>query len=244
MELEGDTLALDNIRQSGVKVTEAIPVSLMDGDPFGANYWRDETYLFKSLLESRKKYKVQVFKKGTDDFSAIDLNDSRLLVMANMPTPNKKFMKEVMTFVRSGGALLVTGGPNMEGEKSTMNYEDLLPVELKPRALSPDQPWKIGLTPQRYVEMNELRKFNLFSADLIERMHEVTAKEGARIMLRANDRYPLLVHQAYGKGQVAFWASSLDRDWCQVELVDYLAIFGVLTEHMIARSSIRPGHSR
>jgi len=240
MECGGDTLAVDNTRQLGVQVSDALPVVLMDGDPFGAIYWRDETFKINMLLSSRgKKYKIQVYKKGRDDFSSIDLSDVKLLVMANLPPSTIAFVKKVKDFVEGGGALLVSGGPYVQFPEGKKGLAELLPCVVSEKIQTPEEPWKISLTPAQHPEMEGLRKFNLFEVDLVERMHEVTAKKNARILLRAGGRYPLLTVHQYGKGKVAFWASSLDSEWCDIHRWDYLSIFGLLSEHMITFTSAR-----
>jgi len=240
-EVEGDRLALDDIRASVVFVPPPVRVLLVDGDPRD-EIERDEVGYLRAVLEPPDDGGLISAPAGLyspfacDTLSAAnfgsdaDLAAHDVVVLANMGSLSAQAVERLEAWVASQGALLLTLGDRSADPSALAGLNARL--------------WRAdgsGLLPAKLVSHVAVgsRKSAYFRTSWFEETHPVLAffgderwraflteipvfefvstqpLEGTRVLARLDDEEhsPLLLERDYARGKVFLWTTSIDRDW-------------------------------
>ena len=110
------------------------------------------------------------------------------------------WVRQIKSYVKEGGSLLVLGGPFTLGlgRFAEQGIAEVLPVELE----AFDLKWeKDGVAFDRAAEHPAVRGLDLHKRPMVYWIHRVRPKKNAQVVLKAGS-YPLLVAGVYGKGKV------------------------------------------
>jgi hypothetical protein len=133
-----DLLAADNRRSAAIELLESVPVLLVDGDP-GTQPLQGETdYLSVALtpwtfgrVPLTDLLETQVVPPA--QFTDALLKTARVVVLANVPRLSDQQLEWLNTWVRGGGALLVTAGNRLDLDWHRQKFwnagSGLLPAE-------------------------------------------------------------------------------------------------------------------
>ena len=131
-----------------------------------------------------------------------ELLATKLIILSDVSggelTPD--WVRQIKSYVKGGGSLLVLGGPFTLGlgRFAEKGLAEILPVELE----AFDLKWeKGGVAFDRAAEHPAVKGLDLHKRPTVYWIHRVRPKKTAQVVLRAGP-YPLLVAGVYGKGRV------------------------------------------
>ncbi|MBK8576396.1 MAG: VWA domain-containing protein [Elusimicrobia bacterium] len=164
----------------------------------------DETYFIRPVLDSLSSAGMTVVGASPAHLASFSFSDQSVVVLLNPPPLSSAAGERLTAFVESGGGLWVTAGDR--GGASSL--KDLLPlVSLSPGDGAEGLEWCGGdiLSGLEGLLWNRVQADRFISGDL---------RPGAQVVVRAvRTKRPLLSVHSRGRGRVAFWGSTLDRDW-------------------------------
>ena len=133
--LEPDSLPGDDRADAAVRVADALPVLLVDGDP-RTDPTRSETFFAKTAMTavSNETPWIKATVVPWDQFDSSDLNDAEVVLVANVPRFTKSQVGALKDFVAHGGGVCLTLGDKVEQGlyNSTLfaSEDGLFPVQL------------------------------------------------------------------------------------------------------------------
>jgi hypothetical protein len=136
----------------------------------------------------------------------------RYAVVALLSTRSldRRAREALSAFVRGGGGLIVTAGPEVDVTLLT----DLLSIQpIRPAALQDDRPRVLAVTDLRHPIF---RPFGPLSANLAQVRFDRAWRipvEGWNVAAAFTDGAPALLERADGSGRVLLFTSDLDRRW-------------------------------
>jgi hypothetical protein len=227
-----DALAIDNEVRFPVSLVPPVRVLIVDGAPQPIPF-RDEVYYLEGALsahkQSRGRIKVDVVSPAA--VTAAALVDTRVVVLANVPTLSAEAARDVVAFVKAGGGLWITCGDQMDETWFNQNLAEVLPGELrgsKGQALLDDarvaevlglaqldaqHPIYRGLTGDEGT-LAGLSRVQTHTLMLVEPDPRVER----RVIMRFSNEVPALLERTVEAGRVILWASSIDRDWSDLAI--------------------------
>jgi Aerotolerance regulator N-terminal len=237
--LEGDRLAVDDVRAEAVRVPPPIRVLLVNGAP-AAGIDEDETGYLKAVLQPPtddgrssaqgnapfEATEIEPERLGSPDLSLADYD---VIWLANVESLSKSAADRLERRVAEGGALIVSLGDKVvpESYNSRLFRADgsgLLPAEI-----------------QRFVEVRSRREdyyrvksFDaespvlsffaderwkpLFTEVPIYAFFAVRPLSNAHVLATLDDEgaHALLVERAYDRGKVLLWTTTIDPLWTRL----------------------------
>ncbi len=241
-----DLLAADNRRSAAIELLDSVPVLLVDGDP-GTQPLQGETdYLSVALtpwtfgrVPLTDLLETQVVPPA--QFTDALLKNARVVVLANVPRLSDQQLEWLNTWVRGGGALLVTAGNRLDLDWHRQKFWNagtgLLPAdwgevrgaggESSPANSSGAGPGTLRtsrIVSQRSEHpalafFNDPANGDLSTAE-IRCWHGLksapTAQPATAATLDSGD--PLLLEHRCGDGVVLQLATAIDADWSDLPL--------------------------
>jgi hypothetical protein len=235
--LAADALGEDDRRPFVLHVPEELKVLVVNGAP-AAQRFRDEAFFLEPALTSPGSpvsATVRDAEAGLrEDFAAYDV-----LYLINVPAPEGEVVERLTRFVEAGGGLFLSMGDRVEVAPYNERFGRLLPRALRDvRTASerdaPDADAKAGrlsrvdvahplFSPFAGQAGEGLQSARFFRYVLLE--GNGTAAEGGaargggggggagQVLAAYQDGAPALAVAARGKGRVALFTSTVDRDW-------------------------------
>jgi hypothetical protein len=246
VRLSGDRLSADDVYYFPLKVREKVKVLVVDGDPRTSLRNSESYYLVNALNPGGAEgspFLIRVTTEG--ELGGLDLKSFEALFMLNVARPQTS---KLSSFLESGKPVFIFLGDRIIPEE--YNSIPLLPWRIK------DVKGSDGARPQKVSQVNErhsiLRLFSGSAGSLpggsslkgasFQRYFKI---EGTtKNLLALDNKDPLLVEAALGKGRLFLFASTADTDWNDLPLkTAYLPLFqGLLKEAVgLSKDSIPPG---
>jgi len=231
--IKDDDLAEDNEFSRLLQVREKTRVLIVDGrpdarDPSSAASFFIYTALLPIPDELKGSYHIQARVVRPEDTAASLLGDADVCILVNVPIRQVRddFAKGLDSFVRSGKGLLVTAGDNVVARDYNEVLGELLPMPLaesEPYRAPRDNPLKPDLTSAdiqsflaRFGEGGNNPLRNLYEADTymvypVDEKKLEAGKHGAgRVLIRFNDRKPMLLSKSVGNGEAMLLTTAVD----------------------------------
>jgi len=241
-----DLLAADNRRSAAIDLLDSVPVLLVDGDP-GTQPLQGETdYLSVALtpwtfgrVPLTDLLETQVVPPA--QFTDALLKTARVVVLANVPRLTDQQLEWLNTWVRGGGALLVTAGNRLDLDWHRQKFWNagtgLLPAEwgevrgaggeatsVNSNATGPGSPRAAKIVSQRSEHpalafFNDPANGDLSTAE-IRRWHGLKSAPASQPATAAtlDSGDPLLLEHRCGEGVVLQLATAIDADWSDLPL--------------------------
>ena len=133
--LNDDALRLDNTRALAVEVVPVVRILIVDGEASNDPY-RDEIYLLKTALRpsGRAASGNELSVVDEQELDDLELDGYHVLIMANVGQLSEAAQRNVETFVRGGGGLIIFAGDQLDIEHYNAKlYQDgkgLIPMAL------------------------------------------------------------------------------------------------------------------
>ncbi|MCG8557826.1 MAG: BatA and WFA domain-containing protein [Proteobacteria bacterium] len=201
-----DALAQDNQRAILLRDSQALQVTIINGDP-RPNSPDDELRFLARALASADPGLLSYRILDAPALAAHSLAATDVVVLANAPAPLLETARQLERFVRRGGGLLVTAGPNFEPARYQERLPDLLAARPVQIAGGAQRGLRLGShAPPRFRDLSGLARIETHRRLVLEDQDGETA-------LSFPDRSPALVFSNVGRGRVALLATSIDDDW-------------------------------
>lgn len=237
--LEGDRLAVDDVRAEALHVPPPVRVLLVNGAP-AATIEDDETGYLKAVLQPPSD-DGRVTERGSAPFEATEIEPERLssadvslgdydvIWLANVESVSKSAADRLERRVAEGAALIVSLGDKVvpESYNSRLYRADasgLLPAEIQ----------RLVEVKSRRDDYYRVKNFDaespvlaffaderwkpLFTEVPIYAFFAVRALPNAHVLAALDDEggHPLLLERAYDRGKVLLWTSTIDPAWTRV----------------------------
>ncbi|NOJ95648.1 VWA domain-containing protein [Corallococcus coralloides] len=224
--LAPDALAEDDRRSFVLPVPRGLKALVVNGSPHATRY-RDEAFFVDAALTSPGS-PVDVAVRDAEvglreDFSAYDL-----VLLLNTPAPSEEEARKLAAFVENGGGLFVSVGDHVNPEAYNSRLGTLLPRPLRLVRTSaeredPDAETKTAKLAQVKVDHPLFAPFTgraeegLIGARFYKYMlleaDSPSAPGTSQVLATYEDGAPAVAVARRGKGRVALFTSTVDRDW-------------------------------
>lgn len=231
VEVQEDSLPLDDSFYFNIEGLKKIDVLLVDGDPGISSFSSETFYLRLSLLPNSSQLSIaqspiNVRVVTPEELSTEKLDEFLVIFMANVREISSLLKEKLTGFVRAGGAVVFSLGDNVAFEEYNLNFGELLPaklIEIKGKTKGEKEFKKIGFQDfthpilQVFAEGKEgdLTKANFSGYFACE------VKSSGKVVLGLEDGSALLIEErmAYPEGgKVLLFTSTFDRDWSNLPM--------------------------
>lgn len=253
---DADTLKADNVLRVSVPVWDQLPVLLVNGDP-GREILQGETDFLEIALQPFSEAGqgdladvIAAEAVTLDRFRPSDLNEKRVVVLANVAALSEPQLTAVEDYTRQGGGLIIFPGDKTNAawynEKLGEGGRGLLPCMLGDLAGSlTDVENAVSVVASHYDHpalafFNDPRKGSL-DGPSIRVWYRLEAPDvvGANlsVMARLDTGDPFLVEKGYGRGRVILCSTSADIAWTDYPLKPiYLPLMQQMVTWLAARA--------
>jgi hypothetical protein len=227
--LTPDGLAEDDRRAFVLAVPRPLKALVVNGAP-NATRFRDEAFFVEAAL-SAPGSPVQAAVRDASAAWREDLSQYDLLFLLNVPAPDETVASVLDTFVRNGGGLFVSMGDHVDPDAYNARLGALLPRRLRLVRTSVER--EDPAAEERAAKLTQISTEHPLFAPFTGRAEEgltgahfyrymlleaegaaKDAPEGANQVLAAyQDGAPAVAVARRGKGRVALFTSTVDRDW-------------------------------
>ena len=225
--LTPDGLAEDDRRAFVLNVPRVLRALVVNGAPHATRY-RDEAFFLEAALTAPGS-PVQVAMRDTaaglrEDFSTYDL-----MYLLNVPAPEAADAAKLTAFVENGGGLFVSMGDQVNPDAYNARLGALLPrpLRLVRTSVERDDPDAADKAAQLTQVKQEHPLFTPFTGQAEEGLvgarfyrymlleaDSAAASDGAsQVLATYEDGAPAVAVARRGKGRVALFTSTVDRDW-------------------------------
>ncbi len=226
--IEGDALPGDDRRDFWLQPAPRVRVLAVDGDPHPTPQ-QDELFYFERAVAPRTAAdaRVQLTIADADTFDRYAPDAFDVVLLANVPTVSPAQARALEAFVRGGGGLWITMGDKVQRGALNTALAALLPRSLRTVRQAGDaaataeggdrRSARLGLFERAHPI---LRPFGDPAAGSLARARvqrymllDPSPDAGGEVVLGLDEGAPFLLTRSVGKGRVALWTGSLDRDW-------------------------------
>jgi hypothetical protein len=236
---DADPLKADNHMLASISVRDRLPVLLVNGDP-SSEPLKGETDFAEIALQPFASGRVEMadlIKTRVAGVDALDekvLNESSVIVLANVRRLQDGQVRALENFVRTGGGLLIFPGSKADTgwyqSALTRDGKSLLPMALAQLAGdAKENASGASIVSQRFENpaleiFNDPRNGSLGDAAIRQwfRMKEPAtpsmAADSAQVLARLDNGDPFLAEKKFGEGRVILCATALDADWSNLPM--------------------------
>ena len=254
---DADNLKADNTYAVSVPVWDRVPVLVLDGAPGSGVLDAETSFLRIALMPfGEAKAKLADLIQGrilpATDFTARDLNDVRVVILANVARLNAAQLNALRDFVQAGGGLLMFSGDKLDlgWHRTTFNSYQILPGVPTAEARAPAAGFA-RINAQQHARppldlFNDPRNGVLADAE-IQRWHRLDAPDNplTTILAQLDNGDPFLVEKQFGEGRILQCATACDADWSNLpgrsfyvpfiqRMVTYLAVTSLPPRNLMA----------
>jgi hypothetical protein len=225
--LTPDGLAEDDRRDFVMTVPRLLKALVVNGAPHATRY-RDEAFFMEAAL-SAPGSPVQVAVRDAAAGWREDLANYDLVYLLNVPAPEEAEAEKLRAFVENGGGLFVSVGDHVNPEAYNTRLGTLLPRALRLVRTSaeredPDAEGKTAKLAQVRVEHPLFAPFTgraeeglvgarFYRYMLLEADGSGAEQGTSQVLATYEDGAPAVAVARRGKGRVALFTSTVDRDW-------------------------------
>lgn len=226
VSLAPDSLAEDDKRAFVLPVPRALKALVVNGAPHATRY-RDEAFFVEAALTAPGS-PVEVSTRDAEvglreDFSAYDL-----VLLLNVAAPGADDARRLTEFVENGGGLFISMGDRVNAEEYNERLSAVLPRPLRLVRTSaeredPDADTKTARLAKVSVEHVLFSPFTgraeegLIGARFYKYMlleaDNPRSPGASQVLATYEDGAPAVAVMRKGKGRVALFTSTVDRDW-------------------------------
>lgn len=236
--LPGDSLEADNRRLVRLDARPSIRVALVNGAPRSVPR-EDEVFFAARALEAvaGAVSELAVDALPADKLTAAALANYDVVVLANLAEPSQAALAALVAAAKGGKGVLVSLGDNLPPH-AELYLDGLLPADVvglrggltgaqsaqkRPVALQLQAPTAAAAASAAVARLQ--RRLAAVAAEGLARVDvtqyallQPSARLSAAVVAHFSDGAPALVLDQLGRGQVALWTTTLDRDWTDLPL--------------------------
>ena len=234
-----DALAADNQVSVVLGHADALQLLLVNGDPQPSSR-ADELYYASRALSLLSEHQLPMRVQTVDpvSFEHARLEDSDVIVLANVAAPGPAAAERLVEFVRAGGGLIVSAGTRMDAAAYNARLSAILPGHVRGTASSPSLLLRAadaaGLLPDGMLGLREVRSQQRLLIDLLP---------DADPLLSYEDGASALCARSLGDGRTLFLSASLDADYSDLPLrPGYLPLLTAMIREAAGPTAAARGH--
>ena len=245
-ELPEDPVRIDNRRYFQFEGRQTIDVHCLNGEPSRDPYKNEIFYLQKAIQALQKIVPIS-FESTNQFLPSTKITDADLIILANVRSLTENMAKGLTSFVKSGGALFITGGNQLDLDNYNLmlgtDNKSLLPCHLVAfvgDAVDRSQSRIITNLDYNHPIFKPFKNPNHgnFSSSRFYRYIQIIPNDEARILASFDDQNPTLVEKEYGRGRVLYFTSSIDREWTDMPIhAVYLPFLHETIKHLTLTKS-------
>ncbi|MGZ3457116.1 MAG: BatA domain-containing protein [Archangium sp.] len=225
--LTPDGLAEDDRRAFVLAVPRPLKALVVNGAPNATRY-RDEAFFIEAAL-SAPGSPVQVAVRDAEAGWREDLANYDLVYLLNVAAPDEAEAAKLRAFVENGGGLFVSMGDHVDPEAYNTRLGALLPRHLRLVRTSVDRDdpnaedkaaklAQVKLESPLFAPFTGRAEEGLIGAHfyrymLLEADGSGAAQGASQVLATYEDGAPAVAVARRGKGRVALFTSTVDRDW-------------------------------
>jgi hypothetical protein len=239
--LTPDGLAEDDRQAFVVQVPDELRALLVNGAPSPVRQ-RDEAFFLEAALRAHGS-PVQLTVRDSEAAWREDFSHYALVLLLNVEAPPAEVRDRLQHFVENGGGLFISLGDHVQPDTYNAKLGPLLPrpLRLLKTAVRPGE--TEGAAHLAEVD-NRHPVFSPFTGAAQEgltsgRFYRYFLLEaggeggGARVLAAFEDGAPALVEAQRGRGRIALWTSTVDRDWSDLPIrTSFLPLMQRLSAHL------------
>jgi hypothetical protein len=238
-----DALADDNQVSLVLGHADALQLLLVNGDPHPSSRADELFYTSRALaLLSENQLSMRVQTVDPMSFEHARLEDSDVIVLANVAAPGPGAAERLTEFVQAGGGLIIAAGTRLDSTLYNARLAALLPGHIRGSASCQDLQLAAAddssFLPEGMLGLREVRSQQRLLVDLFP---------DAQTLLEFEDGAPALATRAAGDGHTLLLSASLDADYSDLPLrPGYLPLLAAMIREAAgataaARGRIAPG---
>ncbi|ADO69088.1 BatA domain-containing protein [Stigmatella aurantiaca] len=224
--LAPDALPEDDRRGFVLPVPRALKALVVNGAPHATRY-RDEAFFVEAAL-SAPGSPVEVSVRDTEAGLREDFSTYDVVLLLNVPAPGPDEAQRLAAFVEAGGGLFVSMGDRVDPEAYNSRLGALLPRPLRLVRTSaeredPDAETKSAKLAKMEVEHPLFAPFTgraeeglvgaRFYRYMLLEADSPSTPGATQVLATYEDGAPAVAVARRGKGRVALFTSTVDRDW-------------------------------
>jgi hypothetical protein len=222
--LAGDALAADDARAVVLPVPKDLKALIVNGSPSPQRY-RDEAFFTEAALAAAGS-PVRAVTRDSEAAWREDLSGYDVVLLLNVEAPAPEVAARLNAFVAGGGGLFLSVGDRVDPEAWNAALGPVLPRLLRvvKTAVDPNAPdatsraaklSQVALTHAVLAPFNGRAREGLMSARFFRYalLEGESAGTGGEVLASLDDGAPVLAVARKGKGRVALFTSTVDRDW-------------------------------
>lgn len=265
---EGDQLPNDNNAFLAADVEKEIKVLCVDGQQrIGPN--ASELDFFRQALSPSRSLEVQAGKMplapeviSDGAFAGVNLDDYRLVVLANVARVPREKIESLRQWVLRGGALWVWLGDRVDPSVYNQELADLLPAKIgdtvgqgdpegSSEALSEKAVEHPAVTRFRDIKTLPLGQLRVFRRQQLTPKAVVAGKEKADSLgqpltvLAVENGEPLAIEARLGEGRVLLVGTAADKGWSNwpaknhyMPLINFIALHLIHPEYLLRNRKV------
>lgn len=253
-----DALRADDRRYALAELRDQTKVLLVNGDPRTVRH-DDELFYIDAALRpgDRDDSGFVVDKVLADELPKVDLAGYDTVILANVRALDTKYVAPLVTWVRSGGGLLITSGDNVVADAYNNSMLPLLPQRLQTQldAVYGKKGSERSARAQRLTKIDvDHPAFAAFGGDAaglrdaafskVMLLGPTTKVEDRRVLARFQSGAAALVEGRLGSGRVMFFSSTIDRDWTELPIhPGFLPLAQQVVRYLAKKQTDRPSRS-
>jgi aerotolerance regulator-like protein/VWA domain-containing protein len=230
IEIPDDNLTVDNKRFFTIHATDKLNVLLVDGDP-KTNIYESETFYLEKALNPGREHSSPIKPTvcSIQEISNISFANFPIVFLCNVETIPYEKIRELETFVKDGGAVIVSLGNKVDSNYYNTSLSALLPHRLHATRtfssnspLSEEQP--LCLKPAEPIHpvlriLSEADRGALSSAKFYRIFYVDPKTQGmCKTILSFSDDTPAFIERQIERGRCILFTSSIDRDWTDMPI--------------------------
>ena len=242
-----DDLLADNNRDALLAGASMLHVAIINGAPRPVPHEDEVFFAAHALRLGSERGDIAVDIVQLTDAATTQWQRYDAIIVANVAELPKQVVDRLDQRVRDGAGLLITAGDSMPVNADSWSSK-LLPWQLTGRRqLAAQRPRSHALEVadgQSTACANRLRE--ALSAS-IKTLSQTTTREHALVVpsassgrataLRFADGAPALLIERHGKGRMALWTTTIDRDWSDIALQPgYMPLLATLVRQLAVAS--------
>lgn len=229
--LEADALGDDDARSVVLSVPRALTALVVNGAPSAQKY-RDEAFFTEAALSATGS-PVRAVVRDADAAWREKLADYDVVALLNVEAPPPEAARALREFVEAGGGLFVSVGDRVDPDAWNPVMDAVLPRKLRvvKTAVEPGAPdattraarlTQVALNHPVMAPFQGRAREGLLSTRFFRyALFEGDATAGAaetEVLGTMDDGAPVFLASRRGKGRVFVFASTVDRDWCDLAI--------------------------
>ncbi|HEY7423376.1 MAG TPA: hypothetical protein VH682_03965, partial [Gemmataceae bacterium] len=228
VEVEDQTMPLDNRRSFTVEVLDSVKILAVNGAPSRVARLDELFFLRLALTASPEGQKspIAVDTVAATELTGAEVSKYPLVILANIETLPAAAVERLEEYVENGGSLLVFLGDKVNANfynetlaGSNRRHGGLLPGRLVAVEGDPAAAKDIAFIGGADYDHPALAAFqdarfaNLVGPSVTFKALWRTTVPPQSLVMKASNGAPLLCEKGFGKGRVMMFTSSADRDW-------------------------------